>query len=340
MLKKRSETHQHKQKKTNKFRKQVILFLAFFILLITVGVLGWNIYRDIRTTSDTVFHPIKTENKRTEPVDVKVEDHPFSLLLLGTDSGDLGRTEKGRSDTVMLLTVNKQKNQTTILSIPRDTYTRIIGHGTKDKINHAYAFGGVAMSINTVQHLLTIPVDYYIEINMKGLKELADALGGVTITPPLTFTQSDYEFTKGEATKMNGEMALAYTRMRYEDPRGDYGRQARQRQVLEASIKKASSFSSILKYRSLLDTIGNNMKTNLTFENMVDIFNDYRSAATTIKQVQLNGEGDKMDGIYYEFVTDKEKMRVSTLLREQLELEKKNKDEQSEISDFSENFSE
>ncbi|MER2226314.1 MAG: LCP family protein [Carnobacterium sp.] len=324
------------EKQTNKRSHKVrVLLILALVLLVTGGLFGWKVYIDVRNASDTVFKNIETENKRSKPIDVKVEDHPFSMLLLGTDSGDLGRTEKGRSDTVMLLTVNKRKEKMTILSIPRDTYTEIIGHGTKDKINHAYAFGGVQMSINTVQNLLNIPIDYYVEINMKGLQELADALGGVTITPPLTFIQDGHEFSNGEPTKMSGEKTLAYTRMRYEDPQGDYGRQARQRQVLDASIKKASSFSSILKYRELLNTLENNMKTNLTFENMVDIFNDYSSAAANIEQIQLSGTGEKMNDIYYEMVTDEEVNRVSNLLREQLELDNNDEENNSEVIESS-----
>ncbi|WP_407372067.1 LCP family protein [Carnobacterium sp.] len=321
MSKKRSDKNKIKHQEIKRNRKLLVVLTVVLILLVAGGILGGKVYIDVRNTSDTVFQDIKMENKRSEPIDVKVEDHPFSMLLLGTDSGDLGRTEKGRSDTVMLLTVNKEKEKMTILSIPRDTYTEIIGHGTKDKINHAYAFGGVQMSINTVQNLLDIPIDYYVEINMKGLKELADALGGISITPPLTFVQDGHEFNKGETSKMSGDKTLAYTRMRYEDPNGDYGRQARQRQVLDASIKKASSFSSILKYRELLKTLENNMKTNLTFDDMVNIFNDYGSAAANIDQVQLSGTGEMMNGIYYEMLTDEEINRVSNLLREELELE-------------------
>lgn len=311
----------HKERKKKRSGKKLGCGLLSLLLLAALGTVGWKIYSDIHGTTKKMFQNVESEKVRDEPVDVKVEDHPFSVLLLGTDSGDLGRTEKGRSDTVMVMTVNKQKDKTTILSIPRDTYTEIVGKGKKDKINHAYAFGGVSMSINTVQKLLNIPIDYYVEVNMKGLKELVDALGGVTVTPPLTFTQDGHEFTEGETVTLDGESALAYTRMRYNDPAGDYGRQSRQREVIQAAIKKAGSLSSILKYRGLLKTLENNMKTNLTFDNMVDIFDDYRSAAKNVDQIQLEGKGEKMDGIYYEMMSDQEIDRVSNLLREQLELD-------------------
>lgn len=73
------------------------------------------------------------------------------MLLLGIDTGDLGRTDQGRSDTMMVAAVNPTDQKTTIVSIARDTYVPIVGHGTDDKINHAYAFGGAAMSMNTVK---------------------------------------------------------------------------------------------------------------------------------------------------------------------------------------------
>ncbi len=156
---------------------------------------------------------------------------------MGIDTGDLGRVDQGRSDTMMVATVSPEDQQTTIVSIARDTYVDIVGHGTKDKINHAYAFGGPAMSMDTVQKYLDIPVDHYISINMAGLKELVDAVGGIEVNNDLTFSQDNYDFTIGKIT-LDGDQALAYSRMRHEDPNGDYGRQERQRKIVEELLRK------------------------------------------------------------------------------------------------------
>lgn len=289
----------------------VFAFFAFFI---------WRVYSDVTSTTNKIYREVETEQVRETPVDIDTED-PFSVLLLGVDTGDLGRTEQGRSDTIMVLTINPDSNETKIVSIPRDTYTEIVGYGTTDKINHAYAFGGTSMSVNSVQNLLNVPIDYFVEVNMQGLKDIVDAVGGVDVESPLTFTYEGYSFTEGEVTHLDGATALAYSRMRYDDPNGDYGRQERQRQVIEAAIQKVASFSTIMNYRTILGTLENNMQTNLNFDDMVDIFNKYRGAVGNIEQIQLTGTGTMMGGIYYDVIDDEEINRVSGILREQLELE-------------------
>lgn len=319
MSAKRSDRN-NKTKRPKKNKTGRVMLIIFLVLLLGIGLFGWKIYSDVTGTTDRIYKGIKTDNVRNKPVDIKHDDEPFSVLLLGVDTGDLGRTERGRSDSLMVLTVNPNTNQTTILSIPRDTYTEIIGKGKKDKINHAYAFGGVSMSVNTVQNLLDIPLDYYVEVNMQGLKDIVDALGGVTVTPPLTFSQDQYTFTKGEPTTLDGTAALSYSRNRHGDPKGDYGRQERQRQIITAAMKKVASLSSIMNYQGVLKSLENNMTTNLSFDDMTDIFSDYRGVAGTVEQIQLTGSGTKIDGIYYDIISDEEIDQVSLQLREQLEI--------------------
>ncbi len=302
-------------------RQRLIKRMVAFILLLIAGAGGlffWRIYSDIATTTDKIYTEVEKVEKRPEPIVVDKDQKPFSLLILGVDTGDAGRVDQGRSDTMMLMTVNPAKEQSTIVSIPRDTYTEIVGHGTTDKINHAYAFGGPSMAINSVQNLLDVPIDYYVSVDMKGMKDLIDAVGGVSVRPGLSFKQDQYSFTKGVTVTLNGDEALAYSRMRKEDPAGDYGRQARQREIIEASIKKVASFSSIVNYRKVLSSLENNLKTNLAFDDMVDVFQHYRAAASTVEQEQLTGEGTMINGVYYDIIGDEELMRVSTLLRESL----------------------
>ena len=76
-----------------------------------------------------------------------------------------------------------------MVSIPRDTYTDIVGHGTQDKLNHAFAFGGIQMSLESVEHLLDMPIDYVVEVNMEGFHDIVDAVGGITVKNTLDFTQ-------------------------------------------------------------------------------------------------------------------------------------------------------
>ncbi|MGX7393429.1 LCP family glycopolymer transferase [Carnobacterium mobile] len=321
MAKSRSEMRNSSHKRPKK-RKGLKIFLGVVIVLLAVfGLFIWKVYSDVTGTTDKIYKDVADkEEVRNKPVNVD-KSEAFSILMLGVDTGDLGRTEQGRSDTIMVMTINPKTNESKIVSIPRDTYTEIVGKGTMDKINHAYAFGGTSMSMNTVQKLLNIPIDYYVEVNMQGIKDIVDAVGGIQVTSPLTFTYEDYTFTEGKIEALDGAKALAYSRMRYDDPNGDYGRQERQRQVLEEIVKKAATFSTIAKYQSVLGTMENNMQTNLSFADMVDIFSKYRSAAGNIEQVQLEGEGVMMNGVSYQQIAPEELSRVSTLLRQQLELE-------------------
>lgn len=318
MSKSRSEMR-NPSKKPKKKRKGLKIFLIIvLVVFIALGLFVWKIYSDVAGTTEKIHKDVETEDLRDSSIDIGNKD-PFSILLLGVDTGDKGRTEQGRSDTMMVMTVNPNTDKTTIVSIPRDTRTEIVGHGTTDKINHAYAFGGTAMSVNTVQNMLDVPIDYYVEVNMQGLKDVVNAVGGVQVTSPLTFSSGGYDFTEGVPTSLDGEAALAYSRMRYEDPNGDYGRQERQRQIIQATVEKLASLSTISNYQDILGSLESNMQTNLEFDDMVKVFNNYRSAAGNIEQVQLAAEGTTIDGIYYGIVSDAEMSRVSGLLKEQLE---------------------
>lgn len=296
-----------------------IFLLILLIVFILVGGVVWKVYSDVAGTTEKIHKDVKTEEIRDSSIDISKKD-PFSVLLLGVDTGDQGRTDQGRSDTMMVLTVNPNTNKTTIFSIPRDTRTEIIGHGTTDKINHAYAFGGTSMSVNTVQNMLDVPIDYFVEVNMQGLQDIVDAVGGIQITSPLTFSQDGYNFQKDITTSLDGKAALSYSRMRHEDPNGDFGRQERQRQIIEAIIVKVGSLSTITNYKNILGSLEGNMQTNLKFDEMVNIFNNYRKVAENINHGQLETSGTTIDGIYYGIVSEEEMSRVSGLLKEQLEL--------------------
>lgn len=316
---------QRNKKRKNPVTKIVFVIVLVILLLVTAmgGIVAFRVYNDVKNTTDEMYEEVeqdKHELREEKPVDVDNGEDPFSVLILGVDTGDFNRSYQGRSDTMMLLTVNPNTDKTSIVSIPRDTYTEIIGRNEKDKINHAYAFGGTSMAVNTVQHLFDVPVDYFVSVNMESMQQIIDAVNGITVTPPLSFSQGPYSFVEGEPTKMDGAKALEYSRMRKSDPEGDYGRQLRQRQVIESTMKSIASLDSIMNYRNILGTMGSSMRTNMTFDEMLDMFNNYRSSINDIEQVQLSGKGTMMNGVYYEVMSDEEISRVQRFLKTQLEL--------------------
>jgi polyisoprenyl-teichoic acid--peptidoglycan teichoic acid transferase len=310
------EVVRYKENKSKKWLK--ITGIIFLLLLIAGGAYAFTVYKSLKTAVVTMHQPIKRETavKRAEPVVLEEKD-PFSVLILGVDER---KGDKGRSDTIIVLTVNPSNNSVKMLSIPRDTRTEIIGKGTEDKINHAYAFGGIPMSMNTVENFLDIPIDYYIQVNMEGFKDLVDAVGGVKVQNDLDFSQGDFHFAKGEIS-LNGEEALSFSRMRHEDPRGDFGRQSRQRQIIKAVINEGMSVSSLTNFSDIFTVLGKNIKTNLTFDQMIDIQKNYRNAGRNIQQLEIKETGTMINKIYYGLVTPEEKLRIQTELKQQLEIQ-------------------
>jgi polyisoprenyl-teichoic acid--peptidoglycan teichoic acid transferase len=303
------------QKKSRKWPK--ITGVVLLVMLAAVGIYSFTVFQSFKNAVETMHQPLEREqsNKRTKAVEL-TDKEPFSVLMLGVDERE---GDKGRSDTMIVLTVNPSNNSVKMLSIPRDTRTEIVGKGVEDKINHAYAFGGVPMALDTVENFLDIPIDYYIQMNMEGFKEIVDAVGGVTVENDIDFTVGEYKFPTG-SLHLNGEKALSYSRMRYDDPRGDFGRQTRQRQIIQAVVKEGASLSSLTNFSDIFTALGNNVKTNLTFKQMASIQKNYKAAGKNIVQMEIKSEGTIINKIYYGLVSPEEQQRVQNELKTQLEV--------------------
>ncbi|EGO2742074.1 LytR family transcriptional regulator [Enterococcus faecalis] len=291
-----------------------IIFGIILVLFLAVVGMGAKLYWDVSKSMDKTYETVERSKKSQVNLNNK---EPFSVLLLGIDTGDDGRVEQGRSDTTIVATVNPRDKQTTLVSLARDTYVDIPGQGKQDKLNHAYAFGGASLAMDTVENYLNIPINHYVSINMAGLKELVNAVGGIEVNNNLTFSQDGYDFTIGKIS-LDGEQALSYSRMRYEDPNGDYGRQERQRKVIEGIVQKVLSLNSVSNYQQILTAVSDNMKTDLSFDDMKKIALDYRSAFGKMKQDQLQGTGFMQDGVSYQRVDEQELTRVQQELKNQL----------------------
>lgn len=304
----------HKKTTGGKKILRAVLIVLLILVLAIVGI-AVKVYLDVSGSVGDAYEKVDRDGSRN--IDFSKEE-PFSVLLLGIDTGDLGRDEQGRSDTMMVATVNPQENKSTLVSIPRDTYVDIVGKGKQDKINHAYAFGGASMAMDTVSEFLDIPLDHYVSINMKGIQELVDAVGGVDVNNDLEFEQDGHTYKFGKI-HLDGEEALGYLRMRHEDPEGDYGRQKRQRAVVQGVLDQAMSLSGVTQYRGILDALEGNMKTDLSFSNMRKIATSYRNAFSNVDQLQLEGEGFMQDGVSYQRVDENALKEVQGTLQEQLD---------------------
>ena len=309
--------HHHKKKKMNTLKKWGIgVGLLIAALLIIGGGLMAKVYLDAKDVVDNTYQKADVKSKRTTGAVSLEKEAPFSVLILGVDTGEEGRTDQGRSDTMMIATINPKTNMTTLTSLPRDTKIPITGHGTENKLNAAYAYGDVSLAMDTIQNYLNIPIDYYVEMNMKGLEEITGAVGPITVNNPFAFDN----YAKGEI-ELNEGNVLAFSRMRHNDPNGDYGRQKRQRSVVTALGKNIASINGATKYQSILSALENNMKTNLKFDDIKEIATKYRNAIGTIKDIQLQGQSQMIDGSSYEVVPTERVTEVTKMIRKQLELD-------------------
>jgi len=308
--------------------KKVLIWVAASAaaLVVLAGSYVAYIYSQIKHTATVIYEepsrPVyiskdpEAAKKNELPVQLDNED-PLTVLMLGVDQRE---NDVGRSDTMVVLSVNPAKRSILMFNIPRDTRTEIVGRGTADKINHAYAFGGVDMSLQTVEHFLDYPIDYYVKVNMESFQRFIDLIGGVEVENPFAFESVGHSFPKGRL-ELDGENALLYSRMRYEDPRGDLGRNTRQRDILQSILRHSVNLQNMTKINSMLGEIGDGVKTNVSFDDMKTFLNKYRTVIDTIDTVEINGTGSMMNGIWYYIVAPEEQARIHDLLRKHQEEE-------------------
>jgi len=315
------------RKKRRKFR--FWRFLVFVIILAIIGGISYyayDVFYSAKNTTKKIYQKLDTskiKNSRAEEP-IEITKDPFTILLVGIENQEGG---KGRSDVLMLLTVNPETKQIDELSIPRDTRTYIPAADKRTKITHSYGYGGIEATIGAVNELIDVPIDYYITTNFQGFEDIVDTLGGVKVDVPFTFKAQLTKslkwktYTKGPM-ELNGNEALAYVRMRKSDPRGDFGRNERQKQVIKAVINKSASFSSITKVDNILDNLGNNVKTNIPPSKMVSFVRLYSQLKdTSLNNLKLKGQDDYINGVYY-YIPDQQSLdEINKTLKNTLEME-------------------
>ncbi|MBR2565302.1 MAG: LCP family protein [Paenibacillus sp.] len=297
-------TRRKPKKPKKKWKKRLIITLSILIVLGGIGFifqkelvrLGFNMFA-AGTVKDTLDKSYKPVGDR----DVPVVEHtdPFSLLLLGIDQRD---NEPSRSDTIIYSVVRPEDNKVLLLSIPRDSYTEIVGRDVKSKINSAYAHGEAKMAMETVEKLLENKVDFYAAINFHGLKDIVDAVGGVVlpITKNIENKNKAHEKLFIEANKpiYNGEEALAYVRYREDS---DFNRTMRHRIFLSAFMNRAMEVKNLTKIPDIIEIAGSNFTTNMTSDFIVNFAESLymKDSIPTISNYMLKGDGKMRGGTWY-----------------------------------------
>jgi LCP family protein required for cell wall assembly len=218
-------------------------------------------------------------------------DGAQTFLIMGVDARE-GEAIDGqvRPDSLMVVHLNPQSSACRILSIPRDTRTELPGYGLT-KINHALAVGGIGYEVQVVSDLIDLPIDHYVLIDFNGFEDVVDALGGVTIDVPEAFTAIDGTVFPAGEQRMNGTQALSYARHR-SDAEGDFGRIKRQQQVIRALIRETGGLEVLASIREFLPAIQQNLRTDLSVPQMIDLATTYRSICTEDAVTMLRLEGE------------------------------------------------
>lgn len=288
-----------------------------WLLIVLVAAGGLYEYHKVHQMATGVFS--NGDGKISKKLQ---KGEPVSVLAMGTDVGALDRGNKGgNTDSIELFTINPKTKRITMTSIPRDTLIRVNTDDGADyvKINAAYSIGGPKQTVKQVSELLDVPIDYYAVINMGVLKKVVNSLGGVEVDNPFAFTYEGHHFKKGKQ-HLNGEQALKYSRMRYEDPNNDYGRQKRQQQILSSVITKFKKSGSISSANKIMDAVGDGVKTNIPIDDIATLYGNYHNAMNSVSTYHFQGQNATIDGVSFQIASPKEINRISKLVRKELGL--------------------
>lgn len=233
-------------------RRWIAVIVVLALLLVVVGVVGGYLY--------SLQHSFYSKSAQVPLPQSSQQDGPGeNYLLLGSDKRDAEEAKAAkvygqRSDVMMLVHVSADKKSVYVSSFPRDLYVDIPGHG-KDRINAALAFGGVPLTVQTVEQYTGVPIDHAALIDFDGIKAVVDQLGGVDVEVDETFEGDGITFTKG-VQHMDGATALTFVRQRKQLADGDFARNRHQQALLSAMATKlisADTLSDPLKIKDLVD---------------------------------------------------------------------------------------
>lgn len=212
------------------------------------------------------------------PVPTKAPEakNALNMLLVGSDSRGAG--DQGRSDVIILAHISDDRRSVTLVHFPRDLYVPIPGHG-KDKINAAYAYGGIQLLVLTLQQIIDVPIDHVALVDFEGFKDMTDAIGGVNVT----VAESSPGFPKG-VMHMNGSDGLAFVRERHALSQGDISRGQRQQAFLKAVLLKGLSKEVLLNPVTFANFIDAATR-NLTVDRSMDV-GAMRSLAISMRDIR------------------------------------------------------
>jgi LCP family protein required for cell wall assembly len=299
------------------FRK--LIFIGGAIVLLVLLILGISLYNNKNTSSGSSNTEssdgslLDTLNQNNQEL-LKAVDNRKTVIfgLYGTDEKV---DDVGRSDIIMVVKYNPQTKIATLISIPRDTRVDIPGYGL-DKINHAYAFGGQELLDTTIENFLGITLDFSIKTNFETFASIIDDVGGVKVNAKKDFPYDDgsVAIAQGEQV-LNSRDALYYVRFRHDED-GDYGRIARQQEVIISLVDRLSKVSLNQLDELIQKYYNNGIETNASLAKIQEYVNlGTRDKDITYQTMRLNTTSALIDGIWYELYSQEDLDAVKTLLQ-------------------------
>lgn len=285
-------------KKGSKIALWIIgIILGVFI----IGIGGVYIYGNYMFNKVEKVEVDKNDVGITEEVEEKLSPYSNSIIniaLFGVDSAD---ASTGRSDSIIIATIDTTHKKLKLTSVMRDSYVNISGIGN-DKINHAYAFGGPQLAIKTLNENFNLNIEDFVAVNFDSLPKIIDMIGGVTVY----ITSEEVSHIPGISSEgtynLNGAQALSYSRIRYATG-GDYVRTERQRTILTKMFEKILTINP-MKYSSLLNEVLPMVQTSLDYSKILELGTEVlKMGVTTLEQERfpLDGycQGEMINGVYY-----------------------------------------
>ena len=314
-----------KQKKSSRkslaLKVSLLLTLSIFLVVAAYAV---SLQKKAVDAADRAYEVVP-DRPKSDIREAKVEPATdnVSVLFIGVDDSEArGQGDSNsRSDALLFATLNPKKKSVKLISIPRDSYVYIPEVGYSDKITHAHAFGGTRATIESVEELFETPVDYYVKMNFNAFIDVVDAVGGIEAEVPYDRIEKDendkntIQLVKG-LQHLDGKHALALARTRKLD--SDVERGKRQQMILQAIMEKATSVKSVTKYGDVIDAVGDNMKTDMTFDEMKSFLEYVKGGMPQVDTLSLTGYDDMSTGIYYWKLDETDLSEVKGILQSHL----------------------
>lgn len=278
------------KKNKNRYIKYILVLIVVFVLSGMVGAFFANALVDNKPDYDN------------DKKGMLVAKDKATVMIMGVDERE---DDVGRSDTLMIATLDPEKNQAAILSVPRDTRVKIRGYGF-DKINAAYAYGGRKLTQETIENLLNTHIDHYIKINVHGFTKIIDALGGIDIDVEKRMYYEDpwdddgglYIDLQPGMQHMDGKTAITY--VRYRDEEGDIGRIKRQQNFMKAVMDKLVSPTIIPKLPSIVSAVSDSVETDMSVSELLSFLGTLQEAKDNgLKSDMVPGKPVYIEGVSY-----------------------------------------